>query len=227
MLPRTPKHEFMAELHEHLRPRRYLEIGVQTGTSLYLTRPDCMAIGVDPNPMCEPPPNATIFPVTADKFFAEVPAHVLADPVDMAFVDGMHLVEYALRDVINCEERSHMGGIILVDDVLPYSADIAVRTPLQGDWTGDVWKLWPILTKWRPDLKITMVDVEPTGLMVIQELSPVNGVPLLRAYYDQICETWTKEYPLDQWVSDGNMLGRVGTYKPEAALARILNAKEA
>lgn len=193
----TTRHEFLAELHEHFRPDRYLEIGVQFGNSLRLTLPATEAIGVDPNPLCTPPPNARIFPVTSDAFFAEMPPLEWMSTVDFAFIDGMHLVEAALRDLINCETYAAPGGLIALDDVLPYSPDIAHREPLPGDWAGDVWKLWPILVKWRPDLKITMVDVEPTGLMVIQHLDPINGPQLLNAYFDAIVETWAREIDTD------------------------------
>jgi hypothetical protein len=147
-------------------------------------------------------------------FFADVPAGVLAHPIDFAFIDGMHLVEYALRDFINCEERSHPGGLIALDDVLPYADEIAHREPLPGDWTGDVWKLWPILAEWRPDLKITMVDVEPTGLMVVQGLDPVDGPRRLRNNYDAICETWVREVETPDLV-------KLGVLRPAAALEEI------
>lgn len=213
----TPRHEFLAALHEAFRPATYLEIGVQFGHSLRLTLPTTLAIGVDPEPLCTPPPNASILPVTSDRFFAELAANLM-HPVDFAFIDGMHLVEAALRDLINCETYADPAGIIVLDDVLPYSADIAHREPLPGDWAGDVWKLWPILTKWRQDLKITMVDVEPTGLMVIQRLDPIEGPQLLNGYYDTIVDTWAVEVDrADEWFDQI----RQHAYKPDAALRII------
>ncbi len=217
------RHEFLAVLHEAFKPTTYLEIGVQFGHSLRLTLPPTQAARADPNPLCTPPPNAEIYPFTSDEFFrlGIGEREFATQRVDFAFIDGMHLIENVLRDFTNCEEVAAPGGLIAIDDVLPYSPDIAGRTPLPGDWAGDVWKLWPILTKWRPKLKITMVDVEPTGLMIIQDLDPSDGPQLLRGFYDQIVATWATEYPLDQWVSDGNMRGRVGTLTPEQALHEI------
>ena len=40
------RHEFLAALHAGLRPRNYLEIGVDTGLSLELSR--VPSIGIDP-----------------------------------------------------------------------------------------------------------------------------------------------------------------------------------
>lgn len=227
------RHEFLAALHELVQPRRYLEIGVQFGHSLRLTAPTCAAIGVDPDPLCAPPPNARLMTMTSDEYFL----HTITTtnphpPVDMAFIDGMHLIEYALRDFINCESIAAPGGIIVLDDVLPYSADIAGRVPLPGDWAGDVWKLWPILTKWRPNLRVTMVEVEPTGVMVVQGLDPDEGPQLLRAYYDQIVEVWretptavdeTQETPQARGPI---LLGHHHGHSPEVALRLIAEIME-
>lgn len=213
-IPITPKHEFLDRLHGLVEPDRYLEIGVQFGNSLWLTRDYTAAVGIDPHPMCGPPPNATIYPVTSDDFFANVRPEQLAQPVDLAFIDGMHLIEYVVRDLANVEEWMRPGGMIVLDDVLPYSPEIATRESLPGDWAGDVWKLWPILAKWRQDLHITMVDVEPTGLMVLQRLEPVNGPAVLRNWHDAIAETWAREVPAQTWMRHGGL-------DREAAFAEI------
>ena len=126
----------------------------------------------------------------------------------------MHHFEYALRDFINCEERGGPGGLIALSDVLPYSPEIARREPLLGEWAGDVWKLWPILAHWRPDLTITIVDVRPTGLMVVQGLDPVAGPARLRANYDAICNTWVRDI-------DAPDFTRIAALPPAVALEEI------
>lgn len=217
-IPDTEKHMFLGELHRLFRPRRYLEIGVQFGNSLRQALPETLCIGVDPQPQTTPPPNARLCTVTSDAFFANVPPDVLAEPIDFFFIDGMHLIENVLDDFANCEERSHPGGVIVLDDVLPYSPEIAVRTPLPGDWAGDVWKLWPILAKWRPDVEVTMVDVAPTGLMVVQGLHPGNGPQLLRAYREIITQMWARDVPDPaKWLDSF----RAGALPPETAYEQI------
>jgi hypothetical protein len=51
-------------------------------------------------------------------------------------------------------------------------------------WTGDVWKLYPILTEFRPDLEITILDCPPTGLVMIRNMDAKSTV--LRDNYDAI-----------------------------------------
>ena len=199
-IPHTGKHAFLESLHDLLRPARYLETGVQFGNSLWLTRPDTVAVGIDPAPLCTPPPNATVYAQTADEFFAgaQWPRH---GPVDLAFIDGSHLVEDALRDFINVERRmARPDGrtVAVFDDVLPYRADIAGRTPLPGDWAGDVWKILQVfgLAKppggYRPDLTLILVDVAPTGALVVLGLDPASTV--LADRYDELVTVYAHEF---------------------------------
>jgi len=167
-------HEFLAKVHEVLKPEIYLEIGVQYGTSLALAEKSRLAIGVDPQPLMEftqnGRPNQEVYAMTSDQWFNfGVPVH---PPFNLGFIDGLHLFEQALKDFMNMEQRMAPGGVIIVDDVLPYNQAIAQREQPPGDWTGDVWKLYAILYQLRPDLKIQLVDTAPTGTMVITNLDP-------------------------------------------------------
>lgn len=162
-------------LHEHLRPRGYLEIGVADGHSLGLARPGTTAVGVDPAPgpeVAERAPGRRVEVSTSDEFFA---AHrrtdVLGDqPLDLAFVDGLHLFEAALRDVANLERWAHPGTVVLLHDCHPTDAAMASRERSTPAWAGDVWKVVACLRADRPDLAVTTVDVGPTGLGVITGL---------------------------------------------------------
>lgn len=172
--------------HEVLKPRRYLEIGVHRGHSLGLLGPGTHAVGVDPEPMVDDAPdNAVIVPATSDEFFADpdLPA-LLEGPVDLAFVDGLHLFEQALRDVANVERHSSPEGVILIHDCLPIDAATSAREQTTTVWSGDVWKVVVALRRHRQDLTVTTVDVEPTGLAVVSGLDPDNTVLFDR--YDEI-----------------------------------------
>jgi hypothetical protein len=151
-----------------------------------------MAIGVDPAPALSVgiPAWAKVYQETSDEFFAVRSSGLTAgnevfgpgcdvlvgNPIDLAFIDGMHLWEYALRDFMNMERFANASGTIVLDDVLPYNREIATRKQPPGDWTGDVWKVCEILEDWRPDLDMRLVDTQPTGLLVIRNLNPFNTI---------------------------------------------------
>src|SRR5438034_3091673 len=99
--------QVLQRIHGHLRPRTYIEIGVEAGKSLRLVLPGTVALGVDPEPaVAFPlPPNVRVFAETSDDFFArhDVRAELGGLPVDLALIDGMHHFEFALRDFMNLE----------------------------------------------------------------------------------------------------------------------------
>ena len=66
---------------------------------------------------------------TSDEFFARQDplAHLHGVPVDLAFIDGMHLSEFALRDFINVEPFMAETGVVVIDDVLPRNGLEAAR----------------------------------------------------------------------------------------------------
>lgn len=171
----TTRHEFLEALHETLKPRGYLEIGVQTGASLRLA--SCPALGIDPKPLLrhQLPPSTVVVPCESDHFFTAPPAQQLASgmpqPLDLVFVDGLHLHEQALRDFANAARWANPRTVIVFDDVLPRNQQEAGRTPLPGDWTGDVWKVHHMLAAACPELRLTLVDVEPTGILLVEGAS--------------------------------------------------------
>lgn len=170
-------------VHANFQPRAYLEIGMSQGHSLALAT--CAAIAIDPRPRPNPALNIVdtkpwlkVYRSTSDDFFAthEPDAVLEGLPLDFAFIDGMHLIENAIRDVANCERWSHPGGLLAVHDVLPVAADWASREPRAKNWTGDVWRIVPCLRRWRPDLEITLLDASPSGMLMVGNLDPDNRV---------------------------------------------------
>jgi SAM-dependent methyltransferase len=166
----------LADLHQILAPRSYLEIGIRFGRSLALARG--VAIGVDPAPeiRVELPGTTRVFTQTSDDFFADHAGTVFTEPVDLAFIDGLHLFEAALRDFMNIERVVAPNAIVAVDDVLPNHPVQAERLRRTRVWTGDVWRLVPVLQRWRPDLTLALLDTSPSGLLLITGLDPANRV---------------------------------------------------
>ncbi|MDP5132390.1 MAG: class I SAM-dependent methyltransferase, partial [Paraglaciecola sp.] len=188
------KHKLLSDIHARLKPEFYFEIGVQTGKSLALAK--CEAIGVDPMPLLSTPlgPNAKVITSSSDAFFSNQSDFLLQKKLDLVFIDGMHLFEYALRDFINVEHFSHSKTIIIVDDIYPGHHDQASRNRCTKAWTGDVWKLHAVLKKYRPDLVIKTIDAYPTGLMLITGLNSENTV--LNDNYSQIIDDFVRDIPV-------------------------------
>lgn len=201
------RHEFLRHLHRVVEPRTYLEIGVSDGRSMTLAT--VPSIGVDPAPKVKRPlhRDARIVKATSDDFFARPDplAHLRggrrsnwdrllrrepatpdeAPPVlDLVFIDGMHQVEFALRDFMNVERYCSWTSVIVFDDMLPRNVEEAARDRQTKFWAGDVFKVIDILHRYRPELVVLPVDTEPTGTLVVIGADPTNQV--LGAAYDDI-----------------------------------------
>jgi hypothetical protein len=184
-------------LHRHLRPATYLEIGVFTGSSLALVRPETEAIGIDPEPRIKQPlhPRTRVFAETSDAFFArrDVRGELGGRPLELAFIDGMHRFEFVLRDFANIERHCSRTATVLVHDCYPLDEATASRDMDTSFWSGDVWRAVVALKKYRPDLRIATVAVPPTGLGVIGGLDPDSRV-LSERYGEIVAEMMALPY---------------------------------
>jgi Methyltransferase domain len=199
-LPGDDYLQYLKRFHETRRPRVYLEIGVDTGRTLSLARPPTRAIGVDPLARGDREFDAptTLFPLESDAFFdtGEAARALAGATVDLAFVDGLHRFEQALRDLLHVERHAGPGTIALFHDCLPLTAETATRRRRTGFWTGDVWKIGPILRLLRPELSVRLVPAYPTGLLVVSGLDPHSRVLVERL--PAVIAEWTPR----QW-TDG------------------------
>ena len=169
---------FLEEMHKAILPDWYLEVGTQTGASLAKSK--TKSVSVDPqfvlkHDVWRDKPELHLFQTTSDDFFAQGHLDRLNATFNLAFLDGMHLYEFLLRDFINAERYMAPDGHIVLHDCLPWSENMALRDRRQVNqraWTGDVWKIVPILQQYRPDLKISIYDAAPTGLVVVSNLDP-------------------------------------------------------
>jgi len=184
--------EFLAQIHSQLEPKLYLEIGVHTGKSLILA--GCRAIGVDPMPQLKVDltEQAEVLKMTSDDFFKKAAPDYLKQPPDLVFIDGMHLFEYALRDFMNVERYSAPNTLVVMDDIFPNHPAQAERVRRTSAWTGDVWKVYDILRKYRPDLYFLSVNTSPTGLLLIAGLKSENQI--LWKNYEKIVEEYSGDF---------------------------------
>lgn len=172
--------DLLERIHRHLRPRTYVEVGVETGQTLRLVCPETRAIGIDPKPILSHALSArtTVHAMTSDEYFAghDVQSELGGLPIDLAFIDGMHHFEFALRDFINVEKNCTPRSTILIHDCYPFDRFTAERERHVEFWSGDIWRFMLVLRKHRPDLRLHTIAAAPTGLGVARGLDPRSRV---------------------------------------------------
>lgn len=129
--------------------KRYLEIGVEAGVTFNEILIN-QKVAVDPDFSIDTT-NLTgqTFAKSSDDWFDAFPGATF----DCIFIDGLHLAEQALRDVLRGLNRLSSGGVMLIDDCLPSDSFAAMRSinacheykeynnwP-DRDWMGDVYKV--------------------------------------------------------------------------------------
>jgi hypothetical protein len=119
-----------------------------------------------------------LFNETSDEFFLNHDrGSLLGDAhVDLAFIDGLHEYSQVLRDFANVEQWSSPASTVVLHDVLPPTVRAASRERVSGQSCGDVWQIVACLNEHRPDLACFLIDSPPAGLLIVQELDPLNQV---------------------------------------------------
>jgi hypothetical protein len=86
---------------------------------------------------------------------------------------------------VNAERFAAPGSVIVLHDCLPCDLAMTRRqrdgtsphpAVYPGVWTGDVWRVLPILRRYRPELEIHVLDAPPTGLVLVTGLDPASTV---------------------------------------------------
>jgi hypothetical protein len=178
--------DFFNLINDWLLPRTYFEIGTETGESLRRFR--CDALCVDPRFQITENVFAGrkrlfFFQMRSEEFFSRYNLlSFFSSGIDVAFQDGLHHFEVLLQDFINTERYCHSKSLMILHDCLPLNERMAERDyridqteddPRTRDyWTGDVWRIIPVLKKFRPDLRVFFVDCPPTGLVLCSNLNP-------------------------------------------------------
>ena len=154
----------------------YLEIGVCNPAKNY-DKINCKnKTGVDPKKNVQ-------YQMTSDKFFEKITKDVM---YDIIFVDGMHLHDYALRDINNSLNHLYPSGAIVVHDCNPTKEDLT--RPYEeykgGAWCGTTWKAIAQLRMKRKYLRVCTVNTDygcaviKRGVQTVYKPSPDLRVPL-------------------------------------------------
>lgn len=202
-LPGPTYYERLAEVHEFLGPKTYLEIGVFQGDSICLARPPTLAFGVDPSPTLKKTctTETRIYPWTSDAFFeANQKETLIPNRVDFGFIDGLHDFMQVVRDFWHMERVCGLHSVIAFHDTLPLDERSSTKARDTGFWTGDVWKIIPFLMSERSDLRIVTIKAPPSGLTLVSGLCPSNPTTLDQAIrsaeaydrleYAEFSQTW-------------------------------------
>jgi len=129
--------------------RDYLEIGVAEGNTLAnVIAPN--RTGVDPAPRYYAMNAERLAAIKAMEVHESESDHFFAHNTrtfDLIFVDGLHLYEQAMKDLLNALDVLNPGGFVLVHDLVPLEAAHAARNRTTELWNGDVWKV--VFDLWR------------------------------------------------------------------------------
>ena len=83
----------------------------------------CRSVGIDPAFVIDKEIDCALRAVPHDQRRILHPARPVGTDrraaVRLAFIDGMHLFEFALRDFINTERHCSPKAVIVFDDILP------------------------------------------------------------------------------------------------------------
>ncbi len=179
---------------DRIKARTYLEIGVSAGNTFLRVRAP-KKIALDPrfkmsgrkrlrfmltnpcnrrNESCE---------MTSEQFFA-TRSHLLQEHgLDVAFVDGLHTYEPALRDVEHCLRHLNPGGVIVMHDCNPPSEAAAIPAASRAqakemnlpgandEWCGDTYKAVIHLRSQHDQLRVFVIDAD-YGLGVVTRGEP-------------------------------------------------------
>ena len=186
---------FLRALHRNVY-EGYFEIGTRTGDSLVLSQSPSIAIDpffqLNKNPIGEKD-FCLMFQETSDSFFENRLPKLSGLKCQLAFIDGMHLFEYALKDFINLTKISSEKALFLFHDPIPWTFKMATRNNETSGrdeaWTGDIWKLVHILIDAGMKDNINLLSSAPSGLLAV--LNPDKKIiAKLEKNYDKICAQW-------------------------------------
>ena len=178
-------------INEHISPEsKYLEIGVEYLTTFENVK--CLhKTGVDPDPKKT---NEFIIKKTSDDFFK-----TNVELFNVVFIDGMHQVEYLVRDINNSIAHLHTNGILFIDDIIPIKESEQLKVPTKHKyengilkylepWTGDVWKVvYHLLLHFRSKFDFsyyTHANYRGVGMFRIKEMFqiPDHSIDIINGY---------------------------------------------
>ena len=151
---------------------RYLEIGVCRGKTFDKV-PAARKVAVDPafrfdhEAMGAAHPEAEYHPVPSDDYFSRHAGP--DDQFDVVYLDGLHIYDQTLRDLLNALEHLQPRGVVVIDDTVPPTPLAAIRDradfdaerrrtgSTRNEWMGDVFKVVHFIQAYCPYLSYATI----------------------------------------------------------------------
>jgi len=142
--------------------RSYLEIGTAKHETFRRIACD-IKVGVDISNKYSP-----TYHMSSDVFFQK-PYQFKPKNFDLIFIDGLHLQDQVMRDILNSLAVLTPNGTIVCHDMNPATqkTQLPKHPKRRGSWHGDCWKAWVSLRRSRKDLQMFVVDAD-SGCGVIR-----------------------------------------------------------
>lgn len=174
------RHEVVQSILDLFERPSYLEVGVSKGLTFHNITA-ARKVAVDPVfkfDFVEAQKNdhAEYHQILSDEYFGRVAGN--DDRFDVIYLDGMHTLEQTLRDFTNALHFLAKRGIIIIDDVKPYSyvsslRDIEIFRQMkaalkieQKGWMGDVYRLVYFIETFHQQLRYRTVSNNHGQLIV-------------------------------------------------------------
>lgn len=182
------RYDIINKIIEENNFKNYLEIGVCNPQDCFDKIICESKDGIDPG--VEFTPNPVKYRMASDKFFHLLESNNLDKHPDfnwdVIFIDGLHISNQVMKDIINSLNHLSWNGYILLHDCNPPTIHMAREDyKVNGEyqpWNGTVWKALYWIRSHRGDLRSCVVDTD-WGVGIIKKGNSVT-IPFDNPFYE-------------------------------------------
>lgn len=182
------RYDIINKIIEENNFKNYLEIGVCNPEDCFDKIICESKDGIDPG--VEFTPNPVKYRMTSDEFFHLLESNNLDKHPDfnwdVIFIDGLHISNQVMKDIINSLNHLSWNGYILLHDCNPPTIHMAREDyKVNGEyqpWNGTVWKALYWIRSHRGDLRSCVVDTD-WGVGIIKKGNSVT-IPFDNPFYE-------------------------------------------
>lgn len=155
--------ELIQYLIDRYNFKSYLEIGT-AGLGTFNAVKCERKVGVDPLNISATKGGTKLVALPSDAFF-----FCNIENFDIVFIDGLHLYEQVIRDIVNSWKCLNLNGFIICHDMKPLEGTCGRKPATPGSaWNGDVYKAWMWFKEYAHAVPTFVID-DDWGLGVIHK----------------------------------------------------------